>query len=159
MQTRTRWKHPMWSRYRLIKYHCEDENSSRYHQYGGRGIKLKAQWSRDFWSFAEWIEQNIGLPTGSQDQLERINNDGDYKPGNLRWATSKENHNNRTSNTRIRIGREEKTLTQWCETRGIWMSTAIRRLNDFGCTPKQAFEFEPHPRCRKQRKSGCAKIR
>lgn len=152
--TRTRYKHPLWSRYRLIKYHCENDNSSRWPQYGGRGIKLKAEWSRDFWSFAEWIEANIGLPASHEDCLERIDNNGNYKPGNLRWATTKENCNNRTSNTRIRIGRKTHTLTEWCDQQGVWISTAIRRLEEYGCTPKQAFNFEPHPRCRIQKNSG-----
>jgi len=148
MTTRTRWKHPLWSRYRLIKYHCENTNSVRYHQYGGRGIKLKATWSRDFFAFADWCETNIGLPTSYLDVLERINNDGDYKPGNLRWSTQKENSNNRSSNTLIKIGRETKTLTEWCEQQNVWISTALRRMNKMGLEPKYAFGLEPHARVR-----------
>lgn len=148
MTTKTKWKHPLYNRYRLIKYHCENENSPRYEQYGGRGIKLKATWSNDFFAFAEWIETNIGLPTSYQDQLERKDNDGDYKPGNLYWATAKENHNNRTSNTRIKIGRQTQTLSQWCEEQGIWVSTAIRRMTVMGLEPVYALGVKPHPLCR-----------
>lgn len=147
MTTRTKWKHPLYSRYKLIKYHCEDTNSPRYHLYGGRGIQLKKSWSDDFFKFADWIEEHIGLPTSYQDQLERIDNDGDYKPGNLRWATSKENHNNRTSNTLIKIGKKTQTLTEWCEQQGIWMGTALRRMKVMGLEAKYALGIEPHPRC------------
>ena len=154
MQTRTQYRHPLFSRYKLIKYHCEDERSSRYEQYGGRGIKLKASWSNDFWSFADWIEENIGLPTGPQDCLERINNDGDYKPGNLRWATQKENSRNRTTNTWIKIGRETKTLSEWCEQQGIWISTVVRRMREMGVKPEEALEIKPHPRIKTFARSG-----
>ena len=148
MNTVPKWKHSLYSRYRLIKYHCENENSPRYEQYGGRGIKLKAAWSNDYWSFAEWVENNLGLPTSYLDVLERIDNDGDYKPGNLRWATAKDNHNNRRDNTYIKIGRKTQTLSQWCTQQNIWISTALRRLNVMGLEPVYAFGIKPHPKCR-----------
>ena len=148
MSKRTKWLHPLWSRYRLIKYHCEDTNSPRYHLYGGRGIKLKATWSRDFFQFADWCEHNIGLPTSYREVLERINNNGDYRPGNLRWSTSKENCNNRTNNTLIKIGRQTQTLTAWCEQEQMWMGTVLRRIHVMGLEPRHALGIEPHSRCR-----------
>ena len=154
MSKRTKWKHPLFSRYRLIKYHCEDTNSNRYHLYGGRGIQLKKSWSDDFFKFANWVETNIGLPTSYQDQLERIDNDGDYKPGNLRWATSKENQNNRSSNTLIKIGKKTQTLTAWCEQEQMWMGTVLRRIHVMGLEPRYALGIEPHPRCRTSQSSG-----
>jgi hypothetical protein len=145
---KTRYKHPLWARYKLIKYHCESESSPRWVNYGGRGIKLHKKWSRDFWAFAEWMENNIGLPTSHRDCLERIDNDGDYKPGNLRWATAKENHNNRTNNTLIKIGRRTQTLTEWCDETDMWISTVLTRMKEYGCTPAEAFGLKPHPRCK-----------
>ena len=146
--TKTRWKHPLWGRYRMIKYHCENPGSARYHLYGGRGIKLKATWSRDFFQFAEWIEEHIGLPASYRDVLERIDNDGDYKPGNLRWTTPKENQNNRINNTLIKIGKKTQTLTEWCEQQNIWMTTVLRRIHVMGLEPRYALGIEPHSRCR-----------
>lgn len=148
MSKRTKWKHPLFSRYKLIKYHCENENSVRYHQYGGRGIKLKKSWSTDFFAFADWIEEHLGLPTSYLDVLERIDNDGDYRPGNLRWATAKDNHNNRRTNTYIKIGRKTQTLQQWCDQQGVWVSTATRRMSVMGLDPVYAFGLKPHPACK-----------
>ena len=154
MSKRTKWKHPLYSRYKLIKYHCENPSSARYDLYGGRGIQLKKSWSDDFFKFADWIETNLGLPTSYQDVLERIDNDGDYRPGNLRWSTSKENCNNRTSNTLIKIGKRTQTLTAWCEQQGIWLGTALRRMEVMGLDAKYALGIEPHPRCRTSQSSG-----
>lgn len=151
MKTQNKTKHPLFSRYKLIKYHCENPNSSRYHQFGGRGIKLKAAWSRDFWSFAEWVENNIGLPTSYLDVLERIDNDGDYKPSNLQWSTQKFSQNNRTDNTLIKIGRKTQTLTEWCEQQGIWLSTAVRRIKQMNLEPVYALCIKPHPRVKSRK--------
>lgn len=148
MQTRTRYKHPLWGRYRMIKYHCENDASGRWPSYGGQGIQLHAPWSRDFWAFADWIEQNLGLPGGSHDHLDRKNNTGDYKPGNVMWATAKQNHNNRRNNRLLRVGRRTQTLSEWCDELGMWNTTVITRLDHYGCTPAEALGFKPHARVR-----------
>ncbi len=66
---------------------CENPNSSRYHRYGGRGIKLYQPW-RQYTSFAEWADNN-----GYADNLsiDRINNNGDYCPTNCQWISISEN--------------------------------------------------------------------
>ena len=139
---------PLFGRYRVIKYHCEDTRSSRYHQYGGRGIELYPEWSMDFWLFAEWIQNHIGFPTSRDDFLERIDNDLGYVPGNLRWATAKENCNNSQRNVFITIDGVTKTFAQWCDQEGILQTTARRRMYDVGLEPRYAFGIEPHPQCR-----------
>jgi hypothetical protein len=139
---------PVFGRYRVLKYHCQDTNSSRYHQYGARGINLYPEWSMDFWSFARWINDNIGYPTSRDDFLERIDNDQGYVPGNLRWATAKESANNTQRNLFITIDGVTKTFSQWCDQEGILQTTALRRLNHVGLDPKYVFGFEPHPQCR-----------
>ena len=150
----TKTKHPLWKRYHMIKYHCESVSSNRYRNYGGRGIQLDPAWSNDFWSFASWVEANIGLPTSHLDVLERIDNDGNYEPGNLSWTTQKLNSNNRQDNRVFEINGQTRTLTEWCELTGTWLSTAIRRLDKFGLEPKYAVGLEPHPQVRKQKNSG-----
>jgi hypothetical protein len=140
-KNQTRISHCLYKRWSLIKYHCENPNSARYHLYGGRGIKLLSKWSQDFWLFAEWVETNLGLPQDYSDHLDRIDNNGDYRPGNLRWATAKENQNNTIRNRKITIGKETKTLQQWLDQTGLWHTTVHYR-KQHGQTWAQALGFE-----------------
>lgn len=71
--------------------------AKRYKDYGGRGIEVCIKWRNSFEDFARDILVEIGeCPEGKS--LDRINNDGNYEPGNLKWSTPKEQANNRRNN-------------------------------------------------------------
>lgn len=77
-----------------IKYRTLNTKSKDYHRYGARGIRLYEPWSLDFMKFQTWILDTLGhRPVGHS--LDRIDNDKGYEPGNLRWATPKEQIKNR----------------------------------------------------------------
>lgn len=68
---------------------CENPNDLAYKNYGARGISVCERW-RSLANFA----QDMGEKPSAAHTLERINNDGNYEPGNCKWATKIEQNNN-----------------------------------------------------------------
>jgi hypothetical protein len=63
-----------------------------YHRYGGRGIHVCDEW-HDPWTFYRYLDEHLG-PCPPRHSLDRINNDGNYEPDNVRWATFSEQARN-----------------------------------------------------------------
>lgn len=74
-----------------MKKRCYYKNSSRYKDYGGRGITVYEGWLHDSAAFISYV----GLKPSANHSLDRIDNDGNYEPGNVRWATVKEQSTNK----------------------------------------------------------------
>lgn len=74
---------------------CKNPNNDAFEHYGGRGIKVCKRWE----NFENFIA-DIGIRPLER-TFDRVNNDGHYKPNNWRWATKKEQNNNRRSRKRI----------------------------------------------------------
>jgi hypothetical protein len=87
-------KHPLYPTWNSIMYRCYGEHHHEREHYGGRGIAVDPQW-HDVTAFIAWIEGNLGPKPTPQHTLDRINNDRNYEPGNLRWATREEQIRNR----------------------------------------------------------------
>ena len=75
---------------------CRTPSYSSYQYYGGRGVSVCPEWHKSR-VFLEWIDTNLGeRPEGYT--LDRIDNSGNYEPGNVRWASKKEQIENRRPN-------------------------------------------------------------
>ena len=89
-------EHRFYDTWASMKARCYRENHPNYKDYGGRGIMVQSSWVHDPRAFCEYLDNlpHAGEPGYS---LDRIDNDENYKEGNLRWATySKQNLNTRT---------------------------------------------------------------
>lgn len=78
----TKKRKPLYSTWSSIKQRCENKDNKHYPYYGGRGIKVCKRWSDSY----ELFEKDVGKKPSPKHSLDRINNDGDYEPGNVRWA-------------------------------------------------------------------------
>lgn len=87
-------------------------------------VTLCSEWAASFERFLA----DMGHPPTDKHTLDRIDNAKGYEPGNCRWATMKEQQNNRTNNRLITWRGETKTLMQWAETLGIKRETLARRI-------------------------------
>lgn len=83
-----------YTRWANIKKRTGSPNATGYSNYGGRGIKMCQEWLDSFVAFKNWVDDNLG-PCPDGHSLDRIDNDGNYEPGNLRWASAKTQNNNR----------------------------------------------------------------
>lgn len=105
---------------------CYNSKSINYGSYGGRGIKVCDEWRRSFVSFLNYV----GLCPSKTHSLDRFpNNDGNYEPGNVRWATREEQMNNTSRNAFITHLGETMTKADWAKRIGIPYSCICGRFN------------------------------
>ncbi len=74
-----------------MKQRCYNPNSNFYHRYGGRGITVCDRWRDSFEAFLD----DIGLKPSRKHSIDRIDGEGNYEPGNVRWASPSVQQNNR----------------------------------------------------------------
>jgi hypothetical protein len=129
--------------WRRIKIRCTNPNAVNWADYGGRGILLHAAW-HDFTAFEAWVVEHLGAPEPGR-TIDRINNDGHYEPGNVRWATPKEQARNRRSNRVLThpVTGETMLLCEWADRLGIKLGTLHARITRYGWSLEQALSGRP----------------
>lgn len=138
-----RRRHGMWNTpefwiWHSMKQRCLNPNTEGYHLYGGRGIQVCDRWL----DFANFIT-DMGQRPSSKHTIERNNSDGDYEPSNCRWATTKEQARNRSTNRKFTMDAQTLCLTDWATRTGIKFQTLKQRL-DKGLTIEQAINWHKH---------------
>lgn len=107
--------HQTWAR---MKQRCFDLNFIGYEYYGGRGITVCEEWCNDFQAFFDYVSklEHFGEEGYS---LDRINVNGNYEPGNVRWATAKEQARNKRTTIFVEYNGETISLQEAAERSGV----------------------------------------
>jgi hypothetical protein len=96
---------------------CCDPKDRSYQDYGGRGIRVCERWLGPLGVRA--FVADMGARPSAQHTVGRVDNNGHYEPGNCRWETWTQQHNNRRDNCRIEIDGETMTAAQWARHVGL----------------------------------------
>ncbi|HOW46093.1 MAG TPA: hypothetical protein P5305_01395 [Rubrivivax sp.] len=115
---------PEWMAWRNMKSRCYYSGNTEYHNYGGRGIQVCAEWVDSFAAFVA----SVGLRPSADHSLERDDVNGNYEPGNCRWATPVEQANNRRSSRRVTFGGVTDTLAGWSRRTGLRFHVLQQRI-------------------------------
>lgn len=123
-----------------IKHRCLNPKSPVYSDYGGRGIKICPEWQHNFAAFYA----HIGKAPDPRSQIDRINNEGNYEPGNVRWATAKQNRRNTRHTRLVTYKGKTASLTEICEDANIPFNRVYSRLSG-GRTLEESLTMPYHP--------------
>lgn len=108
---------PTYNVWALMLKRCRSQGRPDYARYGGRGITVCERWSR----FENFLADMGERPAGKT--LDRIDNHGNYEPGNCRWATASEQCRNTRRNNNLTLNGVTRCATEWAELTGLPVST------------------------------------
>ena len=121
--------------WRGMKRRCYDPKRKDFVHYGARGIRVCERWLNSFDDFLA----DVGPRPGRGLSLDRIDVNGNYEPGNVRWATQTEQTRNlRTRNRIITVDGVSMCLAAWAEKTGFSPILIHQRIGMLGWSPKDA---------------------
>lgn len=115
-----------------MKNRCFNVDGAKYPIYGGRGIKVCERWLHSFETFLT----DVGRKPSPAHSIDRINVNGNYEPGNVRWSTSREQSRNTRDSIYITYRGETHHLKEWAGLLGIGYNTIYYRITH-GWTPER----------------------
>jgi hypothetical protein len=127
---------PVYKIWLNIKDRCSNPNNPYFHNYGGRGIAIAAEWMHDFPAFAAELGPR---PDGYT--VERIKNDLGYIPGNIQWVSRKDQARNMRKNIVLEFGGKKQVLAAWAEDLGLAPSTLWYRIFTVGLSVEKALSL------------------
>lgn len=140
---RKRNQSPTFRSWSSMRGRCCNRNDPNYRNYGGRGICICDRW---LCSFEDFLADMGERPAGTS--LDRIDGNGNYEPGNCRWATRVEQQRNIRSNRLLTCDGETHCVAEWAEILGVRKQLILGRLK-LGFTVEQALHGQKwkHRRC------------
>lgn len=128
---------PEYAAYYAAYNRCTNPKSEKFPQYGGRGIEFR------FTSFEEFFEHLGKRPSGDH-SLDRIDVNGHYEKGNVKWSTLLEQSHNKQHSHLITFQGRTMVLTAWARVLGVPYSRLKGRLRRLGWDVERAFTEPPH---------------
>lgn len=117
---------------------CFHLGNGAYKDYGAKGITVCHRW-RSFLTFLA----DMGEKPTPRHTLDRIANNGNYEPGNCRWATLNEQARNKSNNAMLTYGGVTKPIADWADEVGLKAKTIKARLTRFGWSIEKALYTKP----------------
>lgn len=130
--------HPLYPVWRHMVQRCLNSKDPAYENYGGRGITVC-----DRWLSVENFVADMESGYSPELELDRINNDGNYEPGNCKWSTISENCDNRRNSLKITFNGKTQSLARWSQELGMSYQLLWDRLKEWGWPPERAFTTPP----------------
>lgn len=114
-----------------MRARCHNPKTEGFSLYGGRGIKVCDRWN----SFESFLADMGERPEGMS--IDRIDNNGDYEPGNCRWASMPEQQRNRRTTIKVERDGRSQCIKDWCDELGLNVDQVYGRIRH-GQTPQEA---------------------
>lgn len=108
-----------------IRARCLNANNKLYKYYGGRGVGMCDRWRNSYTAFL----QDVGRKPFDGASIDRIDNNRSYEPGNVRWATQKQQCRNQRKTRWLTVGGVTRPLTEWAELANLNYKTIHTRLS------------------------------
>lgn len=118
---------PEWLAWRNMRARCSSPTHPAWDNYGGRGIRVAPEWDALDGGFERFVA-HVGRRPSDQHELDRIDNDGHYEPGNVRWATVIEQARNRRGNRLLTAHGVTRTQVEWSEATGLSSELIAHRI-------------------------------
>lgn len=129
-------KSPTYKSWQSMLNRCQNSKNEYFKDYGGRGIKVCQSWQK----FENFLADMGERPEGKT--LDRYpDNNGNYSPENCRWATKKEQQNNRRNSIFLTYEGKTQTMGQWEVEKGMCKSTLRSRIIKLGWPIEKAFTY------------------
>ncbi|WP_454686846.1 hypothetical protein [Agrobacterium leguminum] len=126
---------PEYQIYRAMLNRCNNPKVDRYPEYGGRGIAVCDEWRGE--GGYERFLAHVGRRPSGEHSIDREDPNGDYRPGNVRWALKEVQANNKRNSVSVTIGGQVMTVKEMSEASGVGVATLRYRLK-LGMTPQAA---------------------